>query len=58
LTATKGRDQFLADAAFAGDQNFRIRAGDALNLLFQLQHDPAGSAQLNATSVVPHSRVL
>ena len=30
------RDQFLARAAFAGDQHLRVGAGDALDLLHQL----------------------
>ena len=57
LTATKGairaraaavdsaRNEFLADAAFAGDQDLGIRARDALDLRLEIEHRRARADQ-------------
>ena len=45
------RDELLADAALAGDEDLGVGAGDALDLLAQLQHLVAGSNQLRSFGI-------
>src|SRR5206468_3630705 len=45
-------DELLADAALAGDEHLRVGTGNALDLFFQFDDDPARAAQLHASVTV------